>query len=414
MVLIPPKSRPGGTAAAVLLAWFAYRCSENEKSGGKAEQEASHLFIQQLLRLSTPNSANAVLKALSAPKDSRFGPWIRVTTRSKGARGHHYGLGPAALAHQDHWVAVGTSLFADDGILRPFLYRPLLLRRHRGLALNGTLALAVVHALGPISPESAVDILRHYMVKATAKTVLTRCKGADLVTEEAGLLDTPVDLWDRILTDEHRFGAAERARNLDLEIAAKQYHHQVALLGGPTIARVKSTLRKKPCCYCGSRPMPSGGDVEHFPPIHWGGSDKRSLLLPICRRCNRRHGRLIRDTPRLEPPKDIAEVIVYPGDQGEAETFFVRLLFLAAGRYAALMNERRIADAQNEALHLFPIWLGLKHGARHVDSRDGQVGDVQVGFALEEVGELTGEFAGLSVLLQQPSGCDPAPGAGSG
>jgi hypothetical protein len=84
----PPEKRPGGVNARILLAWVAYKSEQNAKNGGKAEQEASLLHVQQMLRFSTENQASAVLKRLRTSASPSEGPWLAVSTPSRGVRRH--------------------------------------------------------------------------------------------------------------------------------------------------------------------------------------------------------------------------------------------------------------------------------------------------------------------------------------
>lgn len=393
-----PDARPKGTNVNLLVAWVAYRASENEKIGGKAEQEASHLFVQDLFSLSHGHLATDLLRSATGGK-KRASRWITVSTPTKGAHGHLYALGPAALAHADRWLEVGRELFGPAGVMDPYMFRPVLLKPPKGLGANGCLCLGFVEKYGPVSITEVIEALGGFMSAPTIRAKVKRCQSSGFILEKHGQFVTPRNLRQRIRQDEYEFGAVTRRREISEEIRLKQYSSQVERLGGPTMDHVLRTLRNSPCFYCDAVPRLAGAQVEHFPPVHWGGSDEFSLLLPICLVCNSRHGGIIRRTPALPPPEVLKTAAVLPMPPEKAATWITGLMMAQAQQYALALDEGRVDDARDAALRFFPMWASLKTGAQVVDGRTGETAEVTVGHDLDVIAEMGEAIGGVPEAL---------------
>lgn len=398
---IPPASRPGGTGRRLVLAWIAYHEDRDAKNGGKAEKEASVRHVQQTFRLSNNNLANGLLQGLKEPPKSQ--PWIVVSTPSNGtARGHHYRLGPAARQDADLWVAIGRQLFGPTGILNPYLKRPVLLRGGKGVGLNGCLTLAFIEHFGPVTQPEIVTALNRFMKPDTIRKKTRELLASEFVLEESGAFYTPRNLKARIEEDETTWGADVKAREIDRLIGLEQYAYQVNLLGGPTLARVKSMLQKMPCFYCGTTPPPEGGQYEHFPPVKWGGSDQLSLLLPICKEnCNSPHGGVLSHAPHVSEIPVPPEVIGFPGTADEAAAYFLEMMMSLAQRYAIQLNERDVCGAMDTALTLFPKWIALKSGAKVINTITGEATNVTISHDMELIEKFGEDFGGIPGLLDE-------------
>ena len=311
-------------------------------------------------------------------------------------------MGPAAQEQQREWQRLGKALYGPKGILTPYLFRPLMLRPKHGMGPNGCLTLAVIDAFGPIAKSKIVRDLSPFMDKKTAARCVGRLLSADLVLDDEDGFFTPRNLRERIREDEIRWGATARADFLDRMIGDKQEAYQIARLGGPTLARVKSALRKERCFYCAVPPPREGGEIEHFPPKHWGGSDEFSLLLPICRPCNSSHGQKIRKHRKSPVPKIPAGPLVFPGTAEEVQRWFVTFFGARAESYAILLNEGRVDEAFIEATRYFPTWMALKSGIATVDSTSGELAVVEIGLGTEMVRELGGEIGGIPGMVRGP------------
>jgi len=368
----PPERKPGGLNARILLGWIAYKSHQNAKNGGKAEQEASHLYVQQMLRFSTENQASTLLGNLRKSADAKSGPWLTVSTRSRGARGNAYRLGAACREDEAEWAAFGRQLFSPTGLLTPFLFRPILLRPPLGQGPIGCLTIGFVDAFGPVSAAEVIANLRSLMHRETIRKALGRAASMDLLLVDEGQYYAPRNLMERVRTDEINFGAREQASRLDDEIGSRQFESQLERLGGATLVRLKSMVRKMPCFYCACPTAPEGGEVEHFPPKRWGGGDDVSLLLPICTRCNKTHGAILRRTPKIPRPKVSDKPVTFSGNLEEASGWFFEFFLMRAVDYAHALNERRLEDAQESALKFFPTLIALKSGRPIVSTPTGE------------------------------------------
>lgn len=396
----PPKLRPGGTTAILLVAWIAYESSEKGKIGGNAEQEASYRHLQRVFRVTSLNSVGKILTTLARPTASRLGAWIAVTRRSSGVNGHHYGLGPAAAGNAEDWIKLGCHLFGPEGgVLAPYMSRPILLGPKYGLGHRGCLTLAYIAASGPLTQPAVVAALRPFMDAKTIRDKIKRCVASGFVIETDGLLRSPDNLDELIRNDEFLFGAEARASEIDAAIGKEQYAYQIGLLGGPTLVRIYSLLKNSPCFYCRTAPPPEGEEVEHFPPLHWGGSDEYSLLLPICRRCNAPHGGIIRRTTPIAAPPPFSGRIVFPGSSHEAALWFLKVMMLRAAIYADELNRRCVDDARDTALRLFPIWMALKNGVEVINSHTGEISMARADNDVDLIELMSSEFGGLPGLL---------------
>lgn len=395
----PPDLRPRRTLPILVLAWIAYHSNRRGKTEGKAEHEASYLHLQQSFRLTTAEAAGRVLATLRRPGGPGLGPWIVVTKKSKYPVGNCYGLGPAAAANVEQWIALGKALFGPTGAMTPFMSRPILLNPKHGFAPNGCLTLGYIEKYGPVSNSEAVGLLRHFMDPKTVRTKIRRLVAHDLVLEEDGELFTPRNLRERIRRDELAYGAVARTREIDEAIAQQQYQYQLRRLGGPLLVRVKSMLRKSDCFYCRAVPPPEGGDVEHFPPKHWGGSDELSLLLPSCRSCNGSLGAIVRRTDKVPTPMLTLDRVEFAGTVAEAAEMFLKAMMTMAAKCADDLNEGRIDEARSAALDIFPMWIALKSGVQFVDTTSGEVGTLQIGHDMEMIPSISVDIGGIPHLL---------------
>jgi hypothetical protein len=375
----------------LFVAWLAYRTSPYFRPSGdvslsdssscadlkqhlpsKAEQEASVLFVQQMFRFSTDQEAVELLKKLKS-HDNPESAWIEVSTPAFGVRGNAYRLGPAALASLKEWQDLGRCLFGDKGLMAKYLFNPVLFRPPHGQGPHGCLVLSIVDNFGPMTVKEVVHCAKGFMVSKTAESWLGRLRNAELILKHGDEYFTPENLYNRILEDEELSEASDRAKKFDQLIGEKQEKFQTHLLGGPTMARTRSFLKKEPCFYCRTRPRKHGGETEHFPPKHWGGSDKHSLLLPICRGCNGSHGPKIARLEKANEPEITIKSIVFPGSAADAEEWFFSFMVAKAVRYADLLNEDRVEEAFEEATSFFPTWMALRQGVDVIDSNTGVV-----------------------------------------
>ena len=397
----PPEKRPGGVNARILLAWVAYKSEQNAKNGGKAEQEASLLHVQQMLRFSTENQASAVLKRLRTSASPSEGPWLAVSTPSRGARGHAYRLGAAATASAPDWAACGKCLYSPSGLLTPYMFRPVLLRPPLGQGITGCLVIGFVDQFGPVTKTEIVGALSSLMRRETALKALRRAVAMELLVLEDDHVIAPRNLRERIKNDEIEFGGQSRAAFLDQQIGSRQFESQMERLGGATLERLKAIIRKLPCFYCATAAPPEGGEVEHFPPKHWGGGDDASLLLPICTRCNKSHGSRLKGTPKISRPVVTAERIPFDGETEDFGPWFFEFFLMRAVHYAHALNEKRLDDARDAALRFFPTLIALKRGIPVVAVPSGEITTAALSDDLSVTSGAVGALEGLPRLLRR-------------
>lgn len=389
-----PEPAPSGPLEVLLAAQIAYKSEENGRSGGKAEHHASYRYVEQMFRVSN-SAVERALRHLRGTSPLVSEPWIRISTPARGADGHKYAFAESRASSSPEWEALGKALFGSAGILTEFLFRPILLPPGRGVGLRGALVLGTVNKFSPITKKEVGELLRGFMNAKTTAHWLNRLLGVGLVIEERGEYHTPKNLWTRIRSDELAFGAAHRAREIDTAIGLEQYRHQTESAGGKTLGRVYSTLKKQPCFYCATVPRPEGGDVEHFPPVHWGGSDETSLLLAACRTCNGSHGAILGRTPRVEPPEPSIIEVRFPGSAEAFRKFMLEAMMTRAAHYAALLNDGFVDEAQDAALSLFPAWIALKRGVTVVDTTLGEIATAAEDHDTKTIAVLNDEIGGI-------------------
>lgn len=328
--------------------------------------------------------------------------WLTLTTEAVGIKGHHYELGPLGWVQKDAWVALGKTLFGLGGVLDRYRMRPIF--SSYGLNPHGCLILAFVERFGPVSGKEVVAQLLSFMDRKTVKKRLGNIVSEGLLFKSNDEYHAPADLRKRVEDHERWTGAAERRLQVDNARIKTWIEFQAIILGEPEIKMLKAAMRKLECFYCCHTPPPTGNEVEHFPPIHWGGSDEYSLLLPICVKCNRRHGQQLRKTKSakmlvLEEPLRI----VWNGDHDEAIAHFMLLMLFRNLEYAVAMNDRRLDDARHAATSTFPIWVALKGagmGAKLIYNDTGEIVDIQVGAEYEKLKEYLSDYAGVPELLE--------------
>jgi len=186
-----------------------------------------------------------------------------------------------------------------------------------------------------------------------------------------------------------------------IKLEHANYESQIERLGGATLERLKSILRKMPCFYCGTPPLPEGGDYEHFPPKKWGGGNDVSLLLPICVHCNRSHGGVLRSAPKIERPKVTVRQIQFGGELEETAKWFFELFLMRAVDYAHALNERRIEDAQDAALKFFPHLIALKGGVPIVSLQTGETTSISLSGDMSVSEAAVQDLEGLPRHLRQ-------------
>lgn len=371
-----PDRRPGELRDKLGVAWVAYQSHMNQLKGGKAECELSILYYWTLMCYVGESASEKALNRLRKPKVSTESGWLRLTRKSVGLRGNHYRVGTPGEADIAQWVAVGEMLFGPGGVLEPYRCRPVFL--DKGLTPYGSLVLAFIEKFGPVSKEEIDLNLESYMSQDAVTKRLGYLVGFDLVKENHGRYSTPTDIRVRVEDFERIYALTEMQRNLEKVRNARWLGFHRELRGKPELELFMSVLRKLDCFYCQKSPPPSGGQVEHFPPVMWGGSDETSLLLPICQSCNTTHGGRMQNsgyetTPKIDSPLQFP----FDGDREEAIAHFLLVMLYDNLRYATAMNDGNIEEAKSAALAHAEIWAALRSDSELVTFIDTSTGEVR-------------------------------------
>ena len=324
-----------------------------------------------------------------------------MTTPARGRFGHHYKPGKLAERDLAAWQHAGEMLFGPGGALEPYRCRPIF--SNSGIGPYGCLVLAVVERCGPVTGKEVESILASYMDVKSVRRHLGYIKGHELVRLKGDKYFVTRGLSKKIEAVELEFGAAVKNLKVDNERDKKWINYQTEILGKPELDLLKSTLRKLSCFYCEAVPPPTGGEVEHFPPIHWGGSDETSLLLPICKRCNKIHGNRIRGSkPEKLTALAFVLTIKFPGTPEETVQYFMNQMLSNSLLYATAMNEMRIDDAKAAAWSAYAMWAAIKgscEGVRFVDTRTGEIDEGSPREPLIEFHDSLKDFQGIPDML---------------
>ena len=374
-----PEVHPSDLRDKLLVAWVAYHSERNASQGGKAHCQVSILFLQMLLCFTTSGGAERALTRLKA-KDRKFGqPWLEISESARGAKGHHYRLGPPALPNHEAWIQLGESLFGTGGHLEQFRSRPLF--SSYGITPFGCMVLSYVDRFGPVTQREIVSALKTYFDVNSIRKRLRYIHSEGLVYLKKSHYYTGPNLRTTIEKHEIETGAAGKLRLVENARDKRWITFQTEVLGNPEILMLKSALRKLDCFYCAKTPPPTGGEVEHFPPTKWGGSDKTSLLLPVCRKCNGRHGRILgKHQKPLIPFTPTRLTMPWEGDLESAIDHLLARVISQNFQYAIAMNEGRIDDAYHAAESIATLWAGVK----------------KEGVSLHIISKSTGEIKGSS------------------
>ena len=398
-----PSPGPTDLRDKLLVAWIAYQSSKSELQGGKAHCQVSILFLQMLLCYSTAGGAERALNRLRASNPTHGAPWIEISQHARGVKGHYYRVGEPAKAQLDAWVQLGEALFEEGGFLEPFRSRPLF--SHHGIGPYGCMVLAFVNSFGPVTEEEVAHALQTFFNKSSIKKRLGYIVHEKLVYLKNGRYHTKPTLRTDIERHEELTGASEKQRIAENFRDRKWVSFQTEVLGKPEIRMLKAALRKLDCFYCGKVPPPTGADVEHFPPESWGGSDETSLLLPICRKCNGRHGNLLGKHKKSVIPLTSAPIkMVWDGDLESAAVHVLRLAIAQSMHYAIAMNQGRVDDAYESAKSIAVLWAaarGVKSSLEIVSSSTGEIKDAiginEYDLLLEELNS----YRGIPELLKE-------------
>lgn len=337
--------------------------------------ELSQRTASVLLRYGRNSRVTTVLNEL------RRDGWIELATASSGITGNKYTLGPMSRASLDDWLELGDRLYGPSGLLGTFLDRPCI--KHGYLGPIGCIVLEFVRQNGPVARSSVVRELSGIASKNSVRAHTKKLEAIGLVSA-APDLSTPADLDSRIIDYEHETGAWDRARLQDDAIATERGAHRDSVLGPVSTREWRTLVSSLPCVYCGSEPRTGRGQVEHYPPRHWGGSDQTSLLLPACPTCNHGLGSRLHGSPKIPAPDPfVVRQIVFPGgNPDEAAEFLCGVMLARHWAYYEALVHRELDAAAAAVRQTFPIWCALVLGG--VQIVDPQTGAITVSRGLDQ------------------------------
>ena len=262
-----------------------------------------------------------------------------------------------------------------------FLTRPVIKRGHLGL--SGMLVVGTLLVEGPVGEKDLVKALSPLV----ARTTLTGSSGVfdRLVRKEVldcpvdGVWRLPEDLEERIRRYEVESGVGERVAVLHAQIEAEQKNHNEEVLGSPYLQAFRKFLKRQPCSKCGRLSRGSGGEVDHFPPIHSGGFDAVGRQYPICKCCNNKMSGYTKRTPTTgEYAVPVARTI-YTDDPDDLPRFAQVLSdFMYLVHKEAFEDDDPEISARAIAI-ADPLWLtahGFVEGAEIVDTTTGEISEI--------------------------------------
>ena len=195
------------------------------------------------------------------------------------------------------WQSFSTSLFGDGGLIKRFINSPIW--GHGLFGFNQALVLgAVVHRKQNIRRVDIINYLSGLVGISSIDTALRKLVEAKIVVKSDGYY-LRCDDWKtnlQILIDSHVGGTARKKRIArDVRIERRKYANLVR--AGELTPIQRKQLLKKPCVRCGAKAK----QVEHYPPVKYGGRDHTHLVWAICKECNKKTKSFIQKLGPLPP-----------------------------------------------------------------------------------------------------------------
>jgi hypothetical protein len=397
-----PETRPKYLRDKLVLAWVAYHSQQEGASRGKAECHLAIRHLEMIFSFSSQSVAEACLNRLKRSASKASSGWIVVSTAASGLKGHRYRIGARAKSNASQWVDVGQMLFGPGGLLEPYRTRPVF--TGKGLGPEGCVVLAAIDKCGPIGKRELITLLSTYISASTVKKNTGYLLSEGLVIEKDKKLFTSRLLVKKIDEFEVVYDLVDNHVKHHQNLLSESLAYQVALNGGPELVTLIAALRKLPCIYCKELPPPTGGDYEHFPPKKWGGSDKLSLLVPACIRCNRSHGPLIArgGNGKIEVPESAINFVTEMRTD-EFRYWLADQMLLRAHHYATALNNRDIESAYAIATSDFPvlIWLAMRAGRLNlVNQSTGEIVTQPLEDSSPDVRNQLAALSGLTRIME--------------
>jgi hypothetical protein len=345
-------------------------------SQGCGDVGRSHRYLQKRFNRCKRGSIRKLLRSLCDDE------WLEVSRKHGLVTETHYRPGRRLSAEQcDRWMLIGERLFDPEGSLGPFLTRPAI--KHGYLGISGLLVAGTLKAEGPVLEKDLVRCLAPLLVR----TALVGSTGVLNRLVRSGVLDLPVDrVWcapddldGRIRRYEVESGVGERVAVLHARIEAERKHHNEEVLGSPYLQAFRKFLIHQPCSKCGRLSGGSGGEVDHFPPIHSGGCDAVGRQYPICRSCNNKMSGFTKRTPTTGEYAVPVALTIYTDDPDDVPRFAQVLSdFMYLVHKEAFEDDDPEMSARGIAI-ADPLWLaanGFVEGAKIVDTTTGEINEI--------------------------------------
>jgi hypothetical protein len=262
---------------------------------------------------------------------------------------------------RDAWVALGTLLFGPEPqcLVGRQMGRPSI--KHGYVELSGFLILALLQRCGAQTLGTLVAVLDRLVTAKTVEKKLALLVHRKLVAWEGDLFSSTSDCEERLSAwerDDRKLG--KWAKEQDERIADERLRFRTGDSDTPEMKARKRELRAGPCDFCG---VMHCGEVEHFPPKHWGGFDHPYLMRGACRSHNSSWGNWIKgqSVPILRRPGTLhvvhASVDIVSMASAVLEMAHECYLY---GRHTGDIDD---LDRAREAVErAFPFWLAVFTG----------------------------------------------------
>jgi len=252
----------------------------------------------------------------------------------------------------EEWQAFTTSLFGKQGLVSKFVNSPVW--GHGVFGFKQTLVLgALVYRKQKFRRVDLVNYLQKLMSQSTIDSALKKMVEAKIISFTDGYY-VRSQSWEenlKIFVDGHPGGKARQVR-IRREVAIDRRRYANLIRDGKLSPKDREKLLRNPCVRCGRKSK----EVEHFPPVKFGGNDHPHLVWAICHSCNARTKAFIKRIPLFEtrPGKlHIAKLGIDPNDLLRASlSNGLGKFYKAAEKFDYAEGRRIIEKACSLVLHL--------------------------------------------------------------
>lgn len=367
----------------LLVAWVAFHQSRNRSS---EPVEFAERTAQIVLGV---KSRTTIHKRFRAAQDDG---WLKCEVPARVGRdggrnwGNRYVLGPKAARDRKRWVALGDSLFGEQGRLRVFQSSGLLIHRafgrdNRWLTFSLLMDRGNQWSTSRQVHEAACGLLRSEGLVAKHLDRFVQWGAA-----EQGPLDRDGVAQFRSVANRDDLIAIADERGWNDSYADLEVNVANDRLGLTHATEQIVALR---CCYCGGPGDDVSGrcELEHLPPKHWTGTSQAGLLLPVCNGCNNAHSHQIKQTKRglIGPTKPrlfvSSEALALLQGESDDEVLKANLFGIVASArtYRDAISTGQLLDAKIAAKELAPIAQAVREGTLTlIDVEGGEVRHVEM------------------------------------